>query len=113
MRQRIQGFVFGVLVTAAAGLGAQSVVPGSRYVIDGASRWMANWKPCGWLTRAQQPVRNRDLWEQLDALAQQRLVAWSWVRGHTGSIHNERCDVLACDVLAAQACADVSRGASA
>lgn len=67
----------------------------SQYVINGAARWMAAWKRGGWFTAAKQPVKNRDLWEPLDALAQRHQVEWRWVRSHSGAVYNERCDALA------------------
>ncbi len=66
----------------------------SQYVVRSASEWMRGWKARGWRT-ASGPVKNRDLMEQLDALASARDVRWTWVRGHAGDIDNERADRLA------------------
>ena len=66
----------------------------SRYVIDAMTRWLPGWKRKGWRTTTG-PVANRDLVEQLDALAAARIVTWTWVRGHAGDPGNERADELA------------------
>jgi ribonuclease HI len=67
----------------------------STYVMEGAQKWMAGWKRKGWKTSIGEPVLNRDLWEELDALLQKRTVAWRWVRGHVGNAGNHRCDRIA------------------
>ena len=67
----------------------------SRYVRDGITRWLPDWRRRGWLTSAKRPVKNKDLWMQLDDLAQRHEVAWHWVRGHAGHPGNERADALA------------------
>ena len=56
---------------------------------------MANWKKRGWKTASKQPVKNVDLWQQLDELVSQHQVEWRWVRGHTGHRENEIADELA------------------
>ena len=75
----------------------------STYVKDGITRWLPNWKARGWRTAAKAPVKNRDLWEALDALAGRHDVAWHWVRGHAGNAENERADTLARAALKAAA----------
>lgn len=67
----------------------------SKYVIDGMSRWLKGWKANNWLTSAKEPVKNRDLWEQLDAVAAHISVKWLWVKGHAGNPDNEAADALA------------------
>ena len=67
----------------------------SRYVRDGITRWLPDWRRRGWLTRARKPVKNQDLWKQLDDLAQRHEVDWHWVKGHAGHAGNERADALA------------------
>jgi ribonuclease HI len=71
------------------------IVTDSVYVRDGVSSWMRNWKANGWMTRAKKPVKNRDLWEALDAELGRHEVTWEWVRGHAGHPGNERADALA------------------
>lgn len=67
----------------------------SQYVQQGMKSWLANWKRNGWRTADKKPVKNVDLWQQLDALVQRHRVHWHWVRGHSGHPENERCDQLA------------------
>lgn len=67
----------------------------SQYVRKGITEWMADWKRRGWKTAAKKPVKNRDLWEQLDALVEQHDICWHWVRGHSGHAENEQVDALA------------------
>lgn len=57
--------------------------------------WLDKWKRNGWKTAGKQPVKNRDLWERLDALTRRHEVTWFWTRGHVGHPENERCDQLA------------------
>jgi ribonuclease HI len=67
----------------------------SRYVMDGITKWMANWKKNGWKTADKKPVKNEDLWRELEAAAAPHKVVWRWVKGHAGHPENERCDALA------------------
>lgn len=67
----------------------------SQYVKQGINSWLTGWKRNGWRTAAKQPVKNQDLWQQLDAECQRHEVEWHWVRGHTGHDENERADQLA------------------
>ena len=67
----------------------------STYLRDGITKWIHGWKQNGWRTAAKKPVKNRDLWEALDALLAHRPVTWHWVKGHAGHPENERADVLA------------------
>lgn len=71
------------------------LVTDSRYVKDGVDQWLANWKRNGWRTAAKKPVKNADLWQQLDGLVQFHDVRFEWVRGHTGHPENEQADALA------------------
>lgn len=67
----------------------------SQYVQKGISEWLAGWKRRNWRTADGKPVKNQDLWQRLDALAQQHRIEWIWVRGHNGHPENERADQLA------------------
>jgi ribonuclease HI len=68
----------------------------SRYVQQGISLWLPNWKRRQWKTAANQPVKNQDLWQRLDAAtARHGSVEWRWVKGHNGHPDNERADQLA------------------
>jgi ribonuclease HI len=67
----------------------------SKYLRDGITTWLHDWKRRGWKTADRKPVKNQDLWEQLDVLAAAHDVDWHWVRGHDGHPENERADALA------------------
>jgi ribonuclease HI len=67
----------------------------SQYLRDGVTKWLFQWKKNGWKTANKKPVKNQDLWEQLDELIQKHRVDWHWVRGHVGHPENERADALA------------------
>ncbi len=67
----------------------------SRYVMDGVTKWIVNWKKNGWRTADKKPVKNEDLWRALDAAVASHKVTWRWVRGHDGHVENERVDALA------------------
>jgi ribonuclease HI len=67
----------------------------SKYVMDGIERWLPAWKQRGWKTAAKKPVKNQDLWEELDRLRNGHTIRWKWVRGHTGNPGNEAADALA------------------
>jgi ribonuclease HI len=67
----------------------------SEYVRKGITEWIHNWKRRGWMTADRKPVKNAELWQKLDALAQAHRVHWRWVKGHSGNPGNERADALA------------------
>ncbi|MBA4146604.1 MAG: ribonuclease HI [Verrucomicrobia bacterium] len=67
----------------------------SEYLKNGITAWVAGWKRRGWRTTDKKPVKNEDLWRQLDALATTHQIQWKWLKGHAGHRENERCDVLA------------------
>ena len=67
----------------------------SNYVKDGITKWIFNWKKNNWKTSTKKPVKNSDLWIQLDEIQNKREVKWSWVKGHAGNLGNERADELA------------------
>ncbi|NAW87422.1 ribonuclease HI, partial [Photobacterium halotolerans] len=67
----------------------------SQYVRQGITQWIHNWKKRGWKTADKKPVKNADLWQQLDQETQRHQVRWHWVKGHAGHPENERCDELA------------------
>lgn len=67
----------------------------SQYVKNGTMVWIKNWKKNNWRTADKKPVKNQDLWQQLDELVSAVKIHWVWVRGHNGEELNERCDELA------------------
>ena len=80
----------------------------SQYVQKGISQWIHNWKRNGWRTADKKPVKNAELWQRLDELAQTHELKWLWVKGHAGHPGNERADQLANrgidELLAAKKC---------
>ena len=71
------------------------VTTDSKYVLQGMTEWLANWKRRNWLTAAKKPVLNADLWRRLDEAAQRHELQWHWVKGHSGHRENEIADELA------------------
>ncbi len=70
----------------------------SRYVMDGVTQWLPNWKQNGWKTANKKTaVKNMDLWQQLDELLSSHRIKWIWIKGHNGHPENERADKLARD----------------
>lgn len=67
----------------------------SQYVLNGLKEWMASWKKRNWRTASKQPVKNVDLWQQLDVLQGKHELKFHWIRGHSEHPENERCDQLA------------------
>jgi ribonuclease HI len=67
----------------------------SKYVMQGINEWLHNWKRNGWKTAAKKPVKNIDLWQQLDDEVQRHQIDWRWVKGHSGIAGNEHADQLA------------------
>ncbi|MGO9773469.1 MAG: ribonuclease HI [Roseiarcus sp.] len=67
----------------------------SQYVRNGVTQWLAGWKARGWKTADRKPVKNVELWRQLEEASERHDVAWHWVRGHAGDEMNERADALA------------------
>jgi len=71
------------------------VVTDSQYVLNGITSWLPGWKARGWRTADRAPVKNADLWQELEHLADAHEVSWEWVRAHAGHPENERADRLA------------------
>jgi ribonuclease HI len=71
-----------------------SIYTDSQYVQKGITEWINVWKRNSWRTRDKKPVKNQDLWQQLDGLAAEFTISWKWVKGHAGNEYNERCDAF-------------------
>ena len=71
----------------------------SKYVMDGSSKWIENWKKNGWKTAQKKAVKNQDLWIELDKLVHFHQIHWVWVKGHDGNLGNERADYLATSAI--------------
>jgi ribonuclease HI len=67
----------------------------SKYLRDGITQWLHNWKRNGWRTADKKPVKNDDLWRRLDEATRRHDIDWRWVKGHDGDPGNERADALA------------------
>ena len=72
-----------------------TLITDSKYVKDGIQSWIQNWKKNGWKTAAKKPVKNKELWIELDQLISRHTISWEWVKGHDGNMHNEKADYLA------------------
>jgi len=69
----------------------------SKYVMDGVTKYLENWKRRGWKTADKKDVKNRDLWERIEAEMMRHKIEWVWVKGHAGHAENERVDQIARD----------------
>jgi len=72
----------------------------SQYVQKGITEWIQKWKKNSWRTSDKKPVKNQDLWMELDALARELSLDWEWVRGHAGNTYNELCDSMVQEAIA-------------
>ena len=72
-----------------------TLVTDSKYVKDGIQSWIENWKKNGWKTAGKKPVKNKELWIELDELIAKHNITWKWVKGHAGNKNNEKADYLA------------------
>lgn len=71
------------------------VVSDSQYVLNGLEKWMKGWKSKGWRLSDGKPVKNQDLWMELDELKSRHSLTFQYVHGHAGHEENERCDQMA------------------
>lgn len=71
----------------------------SQYVRNGITKWLFSWKQNNWRLSDKSPVKNKDLWEELDDLVQTHHISWHWVKGHSGHPENERADALAVQAI--------------
>ena len=71
----------------------------SKYVMQGITEWLEGWKAKGWKTASKKPVKNQDLWQEIDSLIQAHNVQFTWVKGHAGHPENERADQLAVSAI--------------
>lgn len=83
------------LETLKRDVGQVNLHTDSTYVKDGITKWIHGWKKNGWKTAAKKPVKNKDLWQRLEASLADHEVEWHWIKGHSGHPENERCDELA------------------
>ena len=71
----------------------------SKYVMQGIQEWIKNWKINNWKTSQKKPVKNKELWQELDELVSNRTIEWQWVKGHSGDFGNEMADKLATSAI--------------
>ena len=71
------------------------IITDSKYVKNGITSWIFNWKKNNWKTSSKKDVKNKDLWQMLDIALNKHNVTWEWVKAHNGHLENERCDALA------------------
>ena len=94
-RMELQAVISGLAALKPDSSTPVEVHTDSKYVQQGMQSWIHGWKRNGWKTSDKKPVKNADLWQQLDVLAQKFNVSWHWVKGHAGHPENERADQLA------------------
>ena len=94
-KMELTAAIVGLGTAIDAGATDVTVYSDSEYVIKGITEWLPGWKRKNWQTANGQPVKNRELWEQLARLVEGRPVRWHWVKGHAGHPENERCDQVA------------------
>ena len=92
-RMELQAVIEGL--TALKRRSRVQICTDSQYVKNGMESWIHGWKRNGWKTAAKQPVKNADLWRELDEQVAAHDVVWTWVKGHAGHAENERADALA------------------
>ncbi|WP_461246794.1 ribonuclease HI [Treponema sp. R6D11] len=79
-----------------------AVLTDSQYVQKGITEWIRNWKRNEWRTADKKPVKNQDLWMELDSLNNEFPLKWEWVKGHAGNEYNEMCDAMTQEAIAEQ-----------
>jgi ribonuclease HI len=79
---------------------AATVLTDSQYVQKGISEWIHTWKRNSWRTSDKTPVKNQDLWQELDSLSNEFNLNWQWVKGHAGNKYNEMCDQMTQEAIA-------------
>lgn len=93
-RMELTAVIEALKAAQALGTARIDLYTDSQYVKNGITSWIHKWKVNGWRTAAKDPVKNKEYWLALDALASSLPVQWHWVKGHAGIAGNERCDVL-------------------
>ena len=76
-----------------------TVTSDSKYVLEGMTSWIFNWRKNNWRTAAKKPVKNQELWKALSEAAEQHEVKWEWIKGHSGHPENEMADQLANEAI--------------
>ena len=71
------------------------IVTDSQYLIKGITQWIYNWQKNNWQTANKKPVKNKELWQELYSISKIHQITYTWIKGHSGHIENERADELA------------------
>ena len=93
-KMELQAVIHAIEDVSLLGAGKLTISTDSQYVKNGITTWINNWKRNGWRTSSKDPVKNRELWEELDKLNAEHNIQWNWVKGHAGIKYNEMCDSL-------------------
>ena len=94
-RMELNAVIHAIEDVSLLGVDSITISTDSQYVKNGITTWINSWKRNGWKTASKDPVKNRELWEELDRLNAAGNIRWNWVKGHAGHPENERCDELA------------------
>lgn len=93
-RMELNAVIHAIEDVSLMGVDSMTISTDSQYVKNGITTWINAWKRNGWHTSSKDPVKNRELWEQLDKLNAAGNIRWNWVKGHAGIKYNEMCDTL-------------------
>ena len=93
-RMELNAVIHAIEDVSLMGVDSMTISTDSQYVKNGITTWINAWKRNGWRTSSKDPVKNRELWEQLDKLNAEARIRWNWVKGHAGIKYNEMCDTL-------------------
>lgn len=93
-KMELTAVINGINECLSLGIEKVNIHTDSQYVKNGITSWIKNWKRNNWKTAAKKPVKNQELWKQLDEANAKMEVVWLWVKGHAGVELNERCDTL-------------------
>ena len=93
-RMELNAVIHAIEDVSLMGVDSMTISTDSQYVKNGITTWINAWKRNGWRTSSKDPVKNRELWEQLDKLNAAGNIRWNWVKGHAGIKYNEMCDTL-------------------
>jgi ribonuclease HI len=97
----LRAVISGLRAVEAHEADAVVVTTDSQYVRQGITAWIHGWKRNGWMTKARTPVKNAELWRELDEVNARITPEWRWVKGHSGDEHNEACDGMVQAAIAA------------
>lgn len=97
--QRMEMIAVIQAIQAFDGKGKIKIVTDSQFVINGSTQWMPNWKKSDWRKKSKGPIKNLELWMELDAVLSRNEVLFEWVKGHSGNPMNEKVDAMAGEAI--------------